>query len=357
MKLIHRYLLKEFLVQFIFCTVGFLVIYIGELIFELNNFLVGRRTPLSVVMILIYYRIPYLLMDIIPAAVLFGIFFGMGRLSKDRELDVLRTCGISFSRLVSPILVFTFLLSTLVFFFHDRVVPAANHRYHQEMRRLLWQETVPHVEEDVYFKGPNERYFYVRRINGLEKRLEGIMIYESATEEFPRLITARYGWIEETSWQLTEGVIHELDEEGYVKMEAGFTEMNVNVGEDLSAYLGDTRSTEEMTRTELKKHMELFGKSGFDVSVFKVDYHLKLAIPYASLVLAILGLPFSCLMPRSGRVLGMGISLAFIFTYYFSQVIFRTFGVNSLIDPFWAAWIPNLIYLALGIVLLQRVIR
>ncbi|HEY8344047.1 MAG TPA: LptF/LptG family permease [Bacillota bacterium] len=358
MKKIHRYLLKEFLVQFIFCTVGFLVIYIGELIFELNNFLVGRRVPLSVVMLLIYYRIPYLLMDIIPAAVLFGIFFGMGRLSKDRELDVMRTCGISFPRLVSPILIFTLLLSTGVFFFNDRVVPAANHRYHQEMRRLSLQEIAPQVEENVYFKGPDDRYFYVRRINGLEKRLEGVMIYEATTTaEFPRLITARYGWIDQTSWQLKEGVIHELDDRGFVKVEAGFAEMNVNVGEDLSAYLGDTRSTEEMTRAELKKHMELFGGSGFDVSVFEVDYHLKLAVPYASLVLAILGLPFSCLMPRSGRVLGMGISLAFIFTYYFSQVIFRTFGVNSIIDPFWAAWIPNLIYLTLGVVLLNRVIR
>jgi|SRR5690554_1084408 len=357
MKLIHRYMLKEYLVQFTFCTVGFLVIYIGELIFELQNVLVGKRTPLSLVFILIYYRIPYLLMDIVPAAVLFGIFLGMGRLSKDRELDVMRTSGTSFPKLVYPILIFTFILSTGMFFFHDRVVPAANHRYHQEMRKLLLQETIGHVEENVYFRGPDERYFYIRRINGMKKRLEGVMIYESGLQEYPRLITSAYGWINDTSWQLKEGVIHELDEKGYVKMEAGFDEMAVNVGEDLSAYLGDSRSTEEMTRAELKKHMELFGKSGFDVSVFEVDYHLKVAIPYAAVVLALLGLPFSCLMPRSGRVLGMGISLGFIFSYYFAQVIFRTFGVNSVIPPFWAAWIPNLIYLVLGVILLDRVIR
>lgn len=356
MKIIHRYLLREYMNQFFFCAVGFLVLYIGEFIFELNHILVGKRTPLSFVFLLIYYRIPYLLMDIFPAAVLFGIFISMGRFSKDRELDVLRTCGLSFPGLVYPLLIFTFILSVGIFFFNDYVVPAANHRYWQEYRKLMMKDAVPFIEENKFIKGPEERFFYIRRANLVEKRLEGIMIYE-LRGEYPRLITAAYGWIKKEDWLLKEGVVHELDEKGYVSLEAGFEEMTVNAGEDLSAFLGDSKSTEEMTRRELKKHMETFRRSGLDVAVFEVDYHLKVAIPFASLVLAILALPFSCLMPRSGRVLGMGISLFFIFSYYFSQVICRTLGINNIILPIWAAWIPNLIYLTLGLVLLNRILR
>lgn len=356
MKIIHRYLLREYITQFAFCTLGFLVIYIGELIFELNHILVGKRTPMSVVFLLIYYRIPYLLMDIFPAAALFGIYLSMGRFSKDRELDVLRTCGLSFPRLVYPLVIVTFLLCIGIYCFNDYVVPMANHRYWQEYKRLMYKDALPFIEENKFIKGPDDRFFYIKMVNVAKKRLEGIMVYE-LTRKYPRLITASFGWIDKEEWLLKEGVIHELDNEGYVEKEYGFEELTINTGEDLTAFLSESRGTDEMTRAELKEQMELYGRSGFDVALFEVDYHLKVAIPFASLVLAVLALPFSCLMPRSGRVLGMGFSLFFIFSYYFSQVIFRTLGINNVILPFWAAWIPNLIYLFLGGFLIDRVIR
>src|SRR5690606_41927759 len=101
MKIVHRYLLRKYLVQLAFCAAGFLVLMIGNLLFELNHLLVGKRTSFSLVMLLVYYRIPMILTDAVPAAVLFGILLSLGRLAKDRELDVIRTSGFSFPKLRS----------------------------------------------------------------------------------------------------------------------------------------------------------------------------------------------------------------------------------------------------------------
>ena len=75
---------------------------------------------------------------------------------------------------------------------------------------------------------------------------------------------------------------------------------------------------------------------------------MKVAVPYASLVLALLGLPFATLMARSGRVIGLSASLVLILIFFVSQVVFRTFGINGLIPAFWAAWAPNIVFLLLG---------
>ena len=348
MKIVHRYLLREYLLQLIFCAAGFLVLMIGNLLFELNHLLVGKRTSFSIVMLLVYYRIPMILTDAVPAAVLFGILLSLGRLAKDRELDVIRTNGLSFPKLVAPLVIFTFLLSTGVFFFNDYVVPGANERFQQELRRLLSREKESLFEENIFFKGSENTYFYIRRVNRENQQMEGILIYEVKKKGFPSLVTAAYGWVENQRWQLHEGLIYELDEEGHVTLEASFTQMFYEVGEDLETFFSSGRSTEEMTRAELKKYMELFGRSGFDTSVFEVDYHLKVAVPYASLVLAFLGLPFATLMARSGKILGLGASLVLILIFFVSQVVFRTFGVNGLVDPFWAAWAPNVVFLLLG---------
>lgn len=357
MKIVHRYLLREYLVQVLFCAAGFLVLMIGNLLFELNHLLVGKRTSFSLVMLLVYYRIPMILTDAVPAAVLFGVLLSLGRLAKDRELDVIRTSGLSFPKLIAPLVIFTFLLSTGVFFFNDYVVPAANQRFQQELRGLLSREKDPLFEENIFFKGSENNYFYIRRVNRENQQMEGILIYEVKRKGFPSLVTAAFGWVENQSWQLNDGLIYELDEQGHVTLEASFAQMLYEVGEDLETFFSSGRSTEEMTRAELKKYMELFGRSGFDISVFAVDYHLKVAVPYASLVLAFLGLPFATLMARSGKLLGLGASLILILIFFVSQVVFRTFGINGLLDPFWAAWAPNVVFLLLGGILSFRLVR
>ena len=82
--------------------------------------------------------------------------------------------------------------------------------------------------------------------------MEGILIYEVKKKGFPSLITAAYGWVENDRWQLNEGLICELDEEGHVSLEASFTQMFYEVGEDLETFFSSGQCTEEMTGRNLR---------------------------------------------------------------------------------------------------------
>ncbi len=357
MRIIDRYLLREYLTQFIFCMAGFLVLLIGNFVFEISHFLVDKRASFQLICLLVYYQIPYLLMDVFPAAVLFGVFLSLGRLSKDREMDVLRTSGLSFPGLTYPILIITFFMCLGAFYFNDYVVPLANHRYEQEIRKMIYKDFIPFIQENVFFKGPDERIFYIRRINEEKKEVEGVLIYQVRRDKFPLMIAAASGKIEEQWWHLKDGRYYELDDEGKITAFSSFDEMIEDVGEDLSFFLGESKSTDEMTREELKEHMEILKKSGVSTAPFAVTYHLKVAIPFAGLILALLGLPFSTLVPRNGRTWGLAISLLLIMIYFFATVLFRELGTSEVIQPLWAAWIPNLFFLLLGLILLFKVIK
>ena len=358
MRIINRYLLSEYLTQFLFCTAGFLVLLVGNFLFEISNFLVDKRASFSVICLLVYYQIPYILMDVFPAAVLFGVFLSLGRFARERELDVMRTAGCSFPALARPLLGVTFLLCIGAFYFNDLVVPAANYRYEQEIRRIVYKDFIPFIQENVVFKGPDNRFFYLRRVNERDQTIEGVLIYQNDDgQRFPRLITAASGRIEEQFWHLKSGSYYELDQDGYITTVAGFTELVEDVGEDLSIFLGQSKGVEEMSRAELRANMTLFEKSGLSISSFAVNYHLKVALPFAGLILAFLAIPFASLLPKNGRVLGPAISLLLIMIYYFVTVLFREMGVSGLIVPFWAAWLPNIFFLALGLVLLFKVVK
>ncbi|NLC53042.1 MAG: YjgP/YjgQ family permease [Firmicutes bacterium] len=357
MKIIHRYLLREYLTNFFSCSAGFLVLLVGNFIFEISNFLVDKRASLPVICLLVYYQIPYLLMDVFPAAVLFGVFLGLGRLTRDRELDVIRTSGCSFPVLAAPLLLVTFLLCIGAFYFNDWMVPAANFRYKQEIRKIVHKDFIPFIQENVVFKGPDDRYFYLRRVNEQDQTVEGILIYQSEGQRFPRLISAASGRIEEQFWHLKQGNYYELDREGKITTVTTFEELVEDVGEDLSIFLGQSKGVDEMSRAELKQHMAIYAKSGLSINSFAVNYHLKVALPFAGLILAFLGLPFTTMFPKSGRTIGLAVSLLLIMIYFFTQVLFREMGVSGLVSPFWAAWLPNVIFLVLGIVMLFRVIK
>lgn len=357
MKIVHRYILREYLQLFLLCAVAFAVLSIGNFLFNINDFLVGRRTPVSLVLSLIGYRMPMLFLDVVPAAVLFGIVLSMGRLARDRELDVLRSNGLSLMRIAVPLLVLTFIFSTLVFYWYDAVVPAGNRAYMKRIRKLQFQDVLPLIQENVFVKGPGNRYFYVRRVNNSTKQLEGVMVFETSLSRYPRIITAETGRMINRSWELKKGIVHELDTKGWVRFEAGFDRMVVDAGDDLTRFIGNQLTTEEMTRDDLRKHIERYGKSGFDVAAFTVEYHMKSAIPYASLILALIALPLTCYLSRSGWIWGVVFSFLLILGYFFLQVVFRSFGQNHVLSPWLAAWGPNIIFFVIGCGMLYQVRR
>lgn len=357
MKIVHRYILREYLLLFFLCALAFGILSIGNFLFNINDFLVGRRTPVGLVLTLVGYRFPMLVLDVAPAAVLFGIVLSVGRLARDRELDVLRNSGWSLTRIAVPLLTLTLVLSTLVFVWYDAVVPACNQAYMKKIRKLQFQDIIPLINENVFVKGPGNQYFYIRRVNNSTGQLEGVMVFETNLSGYPRIITAETGRMVQRRWELQNGIVHELDQKGWVRFEVGFERMVVDAGDDLSKFIGNQLTTEEMTRKDLKQYIERYGKSGFDVSAFAVEYYMKTAIPYASVILALIALPFTCLLSRRGWIWGVIFSFLLILAYFFLQVVFRSFGQNHVISPWLAAWGPNMIFIVIGGGLLYKVRR
>lgn len=357
MKIVHRYLLREYLQLFTLCFFAFVILSVGQFLFNINDFLVGRRTPVALVLTLVGYRMPMLILDVVPAAVLFGVVLSIGRLARDRELDILRNSGYSLTRIAIPLLLLTLILSTLVFVWYDAVVPASNRSYMKRIRKLQFQDILPMINENVFVKGPNNRYFYVRRLNKATGQLHGVMIFETNYSNYPRIITADTGRMINRNWELEKGIVHELDDQGWVRFEVEFDKMVVDAGDDLTKFIGNQLTIEEMTREELKHHIEEYGKSGFDVTVYVVEYHMKTAIPYASLILAMIALPLTCYLSRSGWIWGVISSFLLILAYFFLQVVFRSFGQNHILSPWMAAWGPNIIFFVVGCGMLYQVRR
>lgn len=357
MRIIDRYMAKEFAGPFLGGVAGITIMLLSSLLFELTDLIVDKKMPTETVLQLLMYKLPAVVVVAFPMAVLFATVLALGRLAKDSEITVLLGTGTPFRRLALPALLFALFVSLGSFVMNEWIVPESNHKAETLFRQALFRDPLPAIREGVFFKGSDERYFYVGQIDRRSGAMKHIMIYQLGEGRYPEMITAARGRFDDGVWHLEDGIQKKLDEKGYTTVDSAFEYLEYPMDEPPEVYLGKQKSTDEMTRKELNEHIQLFKKSGLDVARFEVDYHMKLATPLAGLVWALAGAPLSLRSARSGRFFGIVASILLAFLYFVLAALFRSLGGNGLIPPLLSAWATNVIFLAAGVLLLVRADR
>jgi lipopolysaccharide export system permease protein len=115
------------------------------------------------------------------------------------------------------------------------------------------------------------------------------------------------------------------------------------------------KQPEEMTWDELGGYIDTMERSGYDVRELVVKRWLKLALPVTCLIIAIFGAPLAVSAPRAGAAVGIAISLGTTITFLLFVQLAIAAGKSGLVHPDLAAWVPNGIFLAIGLVLMARV--
>lgn len=352
--LLDRYVLREFVWPFLGFVAGFTVILVSGLLFELADLILVKQVPWQAVLRMLLYRLPSLIVISLPVGTLFGVILALGRLARDGELTVIRGAGVPFWRIAVWLLVAGVAVSGLTYLLGEHVVPWTNHEYEKIIRQVIFKDPTPAVQERVFFKDSHDNVFYVREVDTAGSRLVDVMIYQLTDGAFPRMITARGGTFSDRVWLLEDVITREIGPDGFVEREVRAESLAFPMEESTEAFFGNQRTTDEMNRAELAEHIRLFQRSGIDVRPFLVDYHMKLALPFASLVLSLLAAPLSLWGGRHGWVFGLGASIGLAFLYYTLMALFRSLGTNGVLPPLVAVWAGNVLFGVVGLLLFIR---
>jgi len=350
-KLMDKYIIKEVTYPFILGVFIVTVILIGNYFFQLTDLIIVKKVPVPLVLQLLAYKIPSVMVETFPIAILFATMTGIGRLNRENEITALRMGGVSVFRLIIPLLIVGITVSGLTFVLNEKVVPWSNHQANNIIRETILKDAMPDPQEEVFFKGPQGRLFYVEDYDQQQGIINNIVIYELENNSFPEVITAKTGIIEENQWILDSGIIHQYNQEGTIILESKFQQMEIQLTDEMKELYGSQKSSSEMSREELGKRIALFKKSGINVDSLMVDYHLKLAEPLTALIFVLISVPLS-LSGKESRTLNLIFTIVIVFLYYVILSFSRSFGKNYILPPLLAAWLPNFIFFLLGLGLL-----
>ncbi len=347
-RTLDRYVISELVPPFLMGVSVFLVLLVGDILYVLAEYLARGQVPLGALLRLLFYKLPHMLVLTFPVSTLFGTLLGVGRLARDNEITALRMAGLPFVRIFVPVAAFALVVAAASFWVNEYLTPWANQRADQLIRQSIFREIFPRVRENVFFRGPQNRYFYIRRADETNRVLEGVMIYEP-TAAFPRLITAKRARYGEGWWHLEDGVLREFDQNGFTSYEAGFARFDVRVEGDWQGFLLQQRTPDQMSAAELREHLRELERSGLETRAVAVDYYFKFAAPFAVLVFALVAAPLSLHGARGGRFTGVAAAIVLVFIYYVVMSTARAWGRAGALHPFLAAWAANLLFLVAGI--------
>ncbi len=351
-RLIDIYIIKEVLHPFLVGVAIITIILLSGFLYQLTDFIIIKKVPISLVINLLLYKLPDFIVQTFPISILFATLSGMGRLNRENEFTALRMGGVSLYRLILPLIFWGFFVSALTFFINEEVVPWSNHQAQNIIRRSILKQTMPDIKEDIFFKGPAGRLFYVKAFDEQSNRLEKVVIYNFPEENgFPEIITASGGEIVDNKWILQGVIYHKYTGDGSLTLDLQVAEHEYEVITETDRFFGQQWTTAEMDRKRLKRDIDLFASSGLNVDSLLVDYHLKLSMPLAALIFILIGTPLS-LSRKDSRSASIIFTIIVIFLYYLVVSLAQSFGKNGGISPLLAAWIPNLLFALMGIILL-----
>jgi lipopolysaccharide export LptBFGC system permease protein LptF len=122
-------------------------------------------------------------------------------------------------------------------------------------------------------------------------------------------------------------------------------------------FLRRTKPLEEMNFLEIANFISKRSRAGQDVAEEKVELYYRFSYPIITIIVLLITLPLSVVLKRGGIAIGLGISIIIAFVYWGMIQTCRAYGVAGVMDPVIAAWLPNIFFGAVGIVMIFRVPR
>jgi len=353
---LSRYVLRQWLVIFALAAIGLPVVSVlVEITDKLNRLLDRGVTPLEIVLSAIF-GLPANMANMIPAAALFATVFTVGPLARNSEITAAKAGGVSFHRLVLPILVAAALTGVADFYVGEYATFATARRLELERERTNRDQITRY---NFVYRADDGWVYSVKTLDTRSAVMQQVLLERPSTNpNFPNLAvwadSAR--WSDSSQrWTLLRGSSH-YPTDSTSTATIRFDELELRTfDEPPRSLLIEPKKPDEMAYAELSEYIGTLERSGNDVNKLRVDLAVKLALPAACLVIALFGAPLAMANPRAGTAWGIAISLATTVVYLLLINLSRAVGASGKIDPTVAAWVPNGLFFGLAVWLLARV--
>lgn len=354
MKVVSRYMFREFLRASAACILASLVLFLVIDFVDHAEKFIRNKAGLSEIGWYYLSIVPGVFVMTSPVGTLLAVLVVISLRVRANEMTAMFSGGVSLARACLPVVLGCALVSALSMASAELVVPAAK-RHAREIERLRMRpgSVAAQFSGNRYWMRGEGGILSAHLVDAPSRSLQGFLYFELDGEFHPvRRIDAREArLLPDGTWELHDGRERSLGEASRVEP---FGVRTYRFPEKIEGFLRGETPPDEMTYGQLSSYVGELRRKGYDAKRYGTDLHAKIAYPLLNVVIAMLAIPFALRTPRSGgvwRSIGLGLLVGFACWVVLSASL--SLGRKGMLPPLVAAWLPGALFAATGAVLLR----
>ncbi len=350
MRTLDRYLLRQFFGHFSIILVILAGLYgMIEFLEKVDSFIEHGAGP-GYYLSYPLYKLPLMLSQMLPMAVLLATFVTIGLLSRTQQLTAFKSCGIGIGRVSRPLFLAGAALCLAMLAGGWAVPWSARESSRIYDHEIKGNPRPENLTSNLYLRNGKQIISIARSVPS-QNQIQGLTLLDF-DEHFKLLrrleatVATHQG---HGRWLLSGAVERNFSPSGEVTGFARHSELIMDFGRRPEELVELWYQPEEMTTPELLRLSARLESEGHDSRRYQAEWHLRLAQAFTPLMMVLLGVPFALQRGRQAS-LGSGVALALIIfaLYYLLQAVGVALGTASLLPLPLGAWAANLLLLLTG---------
>jgi len=351
LKRIDTYIIMKFLGTYFFSiTLILSIAVVFDLTEKLDNFF-EHNAPLKAIVFEYYLNfIPFYMNMFSPLFTFIAVIFFTSKMATNTEIIAILASGVSFRRLMLPYFLSAAVIASISFVVGGFIIPPAN-------KKML-------TFEDKYvrkFKTDNARNVQMEVEKGVIMYIERYEIlnntgYRFSLEKFDgktlvsRLTAQTISWDSAYQWKITDYL--QRDFHGMRESITMGASKDTTIMVQPEEFFITSQEAAQMNNIQLRNYLIKQKDRGVgNIQAFEDEYYKRFSMPLAAFILSLIGVSLSSRKVRGGMGLHLGIGLALSSFYILFSTMSTTFSVTGVMSPFAAVWLPNLVFIIIGIYL------
>ena len=359
--ILDRYMLSELAGPALFGASAFLLIFAATQLLAIGRMVSTDHAPLWAAIEFFLWGLPADLGFVFPMALLLGTLLAIQRLSGESEITAMKAGGISFTRVTIPLLAAGFVMSFVTFYVQEYVAPFASDQ--QTFIEDTVINKVSAFNRDLTVSAPlpggGKQITVATAYEQHSQALLHVTLIQYDRNNVPtQIIFADRADFTADRWILQNASLYRFNPDGILISEPHVAQQQVQLYEqpaDIVKRLSQD-DPENMSRTEIAQIVRSGQLTQNELRKYVTTYQEKLAQPFACFVFVLIAIPYGMRAARSGggTSVGFGLAVAIVFVYYIVLTVFSFVSEAFIALAALWAWLPNIIFTAIGAARLHR---
>ena len=356
---LDRYIIKKFLGTYFF---SLLLIIVVIIVFDYNEKIdkfVSSNAPMNEIVFDYYVNLaPYYANSFSALFVFISVIYFTSKMADNSEIIAIISSGVSFRRLMRPYMIGAGIIAVMTYIMSAYIIPSGNAtmlEFEQKYNRKKKVESA----NDIQFRIDDSTMAFIERYENRNNTGWRFMLDKFEDKKLVSHMEARtitYNPDRPHTWTARHWKIREFKENKEIIRESKREPLDTVLMIEPSDFLISEGEQETMTTAELSEYIDKQKARGIaNTKSFEIEYHKRIAMSFAAFILTIIGASLSSRKVKGGMGLSLGIGLALSFSYILFQTISSAFAEQMPVAL--AAWMPNILFSIIAIVLYKKAPR